>query len=121
MYYLQSRYYDPTIGRFISPDGVEYLESDNVNGLNLYAYCYNNPINYVDPSGHFPVLACILGLIALTGMGLTIGGVVSDNSTLTAIGLGITGIAALVSGGLAIAGAVATGAIATGVVGGLTQ
>ncbi len=52
LYYLKSRYYDPSIGRFISPDGIEYLESDNVNGLNLYAYCANNPIMHIDPSGH---------------------------------------------------------------------
>ena len=53
LYYLQSRYYDPTIGRFISPDSPEYLDPYNVNGLNLYTYCANNPIMYSDPSGHF--------------------------------------------------------------------
>ena len=70
----------------------------------------NNLIMYAYPSGNFPVLACILAATALVGLGLTIGGVASDNSTLTAIGLGITGIAALGAGGLAIARAVATSA-----------
>ena len=49
LYYLNARYYDPEIGRFISPDSIEYLELTMVNGLNLYAYCLNNP-NV--PNGH---------------------------------------------------------------------
>jgi len=50
-YYLNSRYYDPVIGRFISPDDVQFLEPDEINGLNLYAYCGNNPVMNVDPEG----------------------------------------------------------------------
>ena len=46
LYYLNSRYYDPETGRFISPDSVEFLEPGAYNGLNLYAYCGNNPVNY---------------------------------------------------------------------------
>ncbi|MBO4479462.1 MAG: RHS repeat-associated core domain-containing protein [Clostridia bacterium] len=46
LYYLNSRYYDPELGRFISPDvGTE--------GGNLYAYCQNDPVNRSDPSGCF--------------------------------------------------------------------
>ena len=44
LYYLNSRYYDPELGRFISPDTMEYLSPNNINGLNLYCYCANNPI-----------------------------------------------------------------------------
>ena len=52
-YYLQSRYYDPVAGRFISPDGVGYLGANgDINSFNLFAYCSNNPVMYVDPSGH---------------------------------------------------------------------
>ncbi len=69
-YYLKSRYYSPELGRFISPDGVEYLEPDNLNGLNLYAYCGNNPVMYIDPNGHFPISLTILGLILGVGAGL---------------------------------------------------
>ena len=47
-----SRYYDPETGRFISPDTIEYLDPETLGGLNLYAYCGNNPVMYVDPSGH---------------------------------------------------------------------
>ena len=55
LYYLQSRYYDPEIGRFISPDDIEYLEPESIGGLNLYTYCFNNPVLYIDPDGHSPV------------------------------------------------------------------
>ena len=102
LYYLNSRYYNPEWRRFISPDDTSYLDPDSVNGLNLYAYCGNDPVNYADPSGHFPILAVILGLSSLVGMGLTIGGVVSDNNVLTAVGLTMVAAPALISGGMAI-------------------
>ncbi len=62
LYYLNSRYYDPELGRFISPDTLEYLSPNNINGLNLYCYCNNNPINYADPDGYFAVGAFLIGL-----------------------------------------------------------
>lgn len=54
MYYLITRYYDPKIGRFINADTPDYLDPKTINGLNLYAYCNNNPVMNVDPSGHEP-------------------------------------------------------------------
>lgn len=54
LYYLQSRYYDPATGRFISPDSIEYLAPAVIHGLNLYAYCFNNPIRYTDKTGATP-------------------------------------------------------------------
>ena len=47
LYYLQTRYYDPTVCRFISPDSADYLDYESINGLNLYAYCLNNPVMYL--------------------------------------------------------------------------
>jgi RHS repeat-associated protein len=44
--YLQQRYYDPAVGRFISPDPIGYL-----GGENLYSYVRNDPVNSADPSG----------------------------------------------------------------------
>ena len=49
LYFLKSRFYDPETGRFISADSIDYLAPDTVNGLNLYAYCGNNPVMNVDP------------------------------------------------------------------------
>ena len=51
LYYLQTRYYDPETGRFITIDDISYLAPDTINGLNLYAYCNNNPVMNVDPTG----------------------------------------------------------------------
>ena len=47
------RYYNPEWGRWIQPDSIEYLDPTSINGLNLYSYCGNDPINRYDPSGHF--------------------------------------------------------------------
>ena len=48
-----SRYYDPQTGRFINSDSLEYLDPETIGGLNLYAYCGNNPVMGVDPMGTF--------------------------------------------------------------------
>ncbi len=52
MYYCKNRYYNPVLRRFISPDSIEYLDPSNINGMNLYAYCGNDPVNRYDPTGH---------------------------------------------------------------------
>ena len=52
LYYLNSRYYDPETGRFLNEDLVSYLDPATIGGINPYAYCGNDPVNYVDPSGH---------------------------------------------------------------------
>lgn len=54
--YLRARYYNPTTGRFISRDSFAGRKSDPLS-LNLYTYCRNNPIRYVDPIGHDAVEA----------------------------------------------------------------
>ena len=56
LYYLNSRYYDPETGRFLNEDLVSYLEPETIGGINLYTYCLNDPVNYIDPTGHFPAL-----------------------------------------------------------------
>ena len=54
MYYLQSRYYDPELGRFINADTVDYLGADGkLISYNLFAYCGNNPVMGYDPTGHW--------------------------------------------------------------------
>lgn len=72
LYYLQSRYYNPEIGRFINADDIEYLGADGtVVSHNIFAYCGNNPVNCADPSGHlaFFIVTAIIG--AVIGLGAT--------------------------------------------------
>ena len=51
LYYVSSRYYDPEIGRWINADNQLSTGSD-LTGINLFAYCGNNPVNRIDPDGH---------------------------------------------------------------------
>ena len=66
--YLRSRYYDPEIGRFISEDSYTGKSQDPLS-LNLYTYCFNDPINFNDPSGHFG-LKDIWGGVKKVGSGI---------------------------------------------------
>ena len=50
LYYYGARYYDPTIGRFISADTI-VPNPMNPQSFNRYSYCLNNPLKYIDPSG----------------------------------------------------------------------
>jgi RHS repeat-associated protein len=50
LYYYRARYYNPDIGRFLQTDPVGYQD-----GMNCYAYCTNNPLNYSDPTGLYSV------------------------------------------------------------------
>ena len=51
LYFYGARYYDPEIGRFITADTIVQAPYDS-QSFNRYAYCRNNPINYIDPTGH---------------------------------------------------------------------
>ncbi|MCB1189488.1 MAG: RHS repeat-associated core domain-containing protein [Leptospiraceae bacterium] len=64
--YYKARYYDPVTGHFAQAD--TYLDGDSVMGLNQYMYTRGNPVNYVDPSGHFIILGYFL-MVALTSYG----------------------------------------------------
>ncbi|GAB4278065.1 MAG: hypothetical protein Kow0068_01520 [Marinilabiliales bacterium] len=59
--------YDPVLGRFLSPDN--YVQDPyNPQNYNRYAYAYNNPLKFIDPSGEFIWMAVIVG--ALIGGGI---------------------------------------------------
>lgn len=51
---MNARYYDSSVGRFISQDSYRG-EMDDAGTWHLYTYCTNDPINYVEPSGHIAV------------------------------------------------------------------
>jgi len=51
LYFYSARYYDSEIARFVTPDSIVQTPYDP-QSLNRYSYCRNNPVKYVDPSGH---------------------------------------------------------------------
>ena len=68
LYYLQSRYYNPQVGRFLNSDNISDTGA-GVLGNNTFIYCANNPVNAYDPTGHF-VLSAIL-ISAAIGAGVS--------------------------------------------------
>lgn len=86
-YYLNSRYYDPEVGRFINADDVTYLDAKIINGLNLYAYCCNNPILYIDPTGTSLIVTLVLaGIIgAMIGTSVSIATQIIDGGGLESV------------------------------------
>jgi len=91
LYYMKARYYDPSVGRFISEDPTGFGGGD----VNLMAYVQNNPVNMIDPMGTDGIS---------TGLGIA--------SAIAAIGSLIPGVDAVaipVSGGLIAATALYTG------------
>ena len=60
MYYCKSRFYVPKWRRWLNSDSINYLEPQNITCLNLFAYCNNNPLMYVDENGHFVLSALLL-------------------------------------------------------------
>ncbi len=92
LYFFGGRYYNPAIGRFVTADiFVPYPE--NPQTFNRYTYVYNNPVNLIDPTGHFPWVAFIAGVI----QGATAG---------TAIGAGLAAITGGDIGNGAVLGAI---------------
>ena len=75
MYYLQSRYYDPEVGRFINCDDVSYIGyAETINSYNAFAYCENNPVNMTDPNGLIAMSTCvIIGIVAGAVIGGSVG------------------------------------------------
>ncbi|MFC1703550.1 SpvB/TcaC N-terminal domain-containing protein [Candidatus Omnitrophota bacterium] len=106
LYYYGARYYNPLIGRFLTPDTI-VQEPRNPQTLNRYSYCGNNPVNNVDPTGHSwfkkffgQLFGAILGAVSnifLPGSGVFVYSIISSGFTAgmnggnvgRAIGIGI--------------------------------
>ena len=120
-YWVQTRYYNPEWCRWISPDSLSYIDPETAHGLNLYAYCGNDPVNFADPSGHAPewLQGLAIGL-AIVGTVLVIGAVI-------VLTCGVGTLAGTMAGaviygaaqGIAIGAAV--GVVGGGIVGGIAS
>jgi hypothetical protein len=69
-----ARYYDPELGRFIQADTI-VPSAANPQSLNRYSYCYNNPLNHIDPAGHVGSSGLLGNLIKI---GFTIWNTIRD-------------------------------------------
>ena len=74
MYYLQSRYYNPRWGRFLSADGQLNVDQ-SVLGANLFAYCLNNPVSMADDDGRIAITLIGTSIIVLATSFLAISAV----------------------------------------------
>ena len=90
-YYLNSRYYDPSSGRFLTADGQL---NDGLLGYNLFAYCENNPVMGYDPIGEWNwggviaglgIIAATIIVVATCGVGTGIGAVVAAAAITTGV------------------------------------
>ena len=72
-YYLQSRYYDPTVGRFLNADHPELVGANGgIQGYNLFAYCNNNPVMKYDPYGEWTfTISFNIDLVFLLGYSIS--------------------------------------------------
>ena len=122
LYYLNARYYSPEWRRFISPDRFEYIDVDTPNGLNLYLYCNNDPVNKYDPTGHITI-SLIVGLVVSFAIGTSASAISQyvQYGEVNWFQAGVDGLFAVTSTALAYTGIGLIGSIAAGAGMGLAQ
>ena len=89
LYYLKTRYYDPETCRFINMDSIEYADHETVNGLNLFAYCNNNPVMGYDPNGTWNWKKFFTGLAIVAVAAVVITATVVSLPSTSIVGQGI--------------------------------
>ncbi|MCM1368220.1 MAG: polymorphic toxin-type HINT domain-containing protein [Roseburia sp.] len=86
LYYLNSRYYDAEVGRFINADSISNVKecAEDIGGLNLFAYCFNNPVNAIDADGELSwwkklligiAVIAVVAVVAVATAGTAVGAV----------------------------------------------
>ena len=107
LYYLNSRYYDSELGRFINADSIDNIDTENLNGFNLYMYCANNPIMLSDEDGDswwkkiFATLAVVVAVVAVVAITVATAGAMATG---IAAGIGAAVGAISYTGSIVITG-----------------
>ena len=118
-YYVSSRYYDPEIGRWLNADGQISGVGGDIRGYNLFAYCFNNPVNMSDPTGNWPSWGQVFAAVATVAVAAVFvaavvasAGAVGVAAGVAAASIGATGT--MVSAAITV-GTVGTYAVAAGI------
>ena len=122
-YYLQTRYYDPTICRFINADNYELVAelSQTIGQLNLYAYANNNPIMLTDETGEGILTALLIGFLVGATVSAVSQGVTNGWDNINYLQAGVDGAFGALSVGLAATGIGLGASMALGAGIGVTQ
>ena len=107
LYYLQSRYYNPEIGRFINADSYAST-GQGIIGHNMFAYCNNNPVPYYDPTGESLIGAIIGG--AIGGALISVASHITSNPDATLGSIANALLVGAITGGLGGAAGVVSAA-----------
>ena len=118
MYYCTTRYYVPEWCRWLNIDNPLFIENEYSSTNNLFCYCKNNPVNYIDKDGQLFLSALIIGAIigAAIGVGYSCYNQYKENGTINWKKALLAGALGAVSGaagfsGVGFAGSVAIGAV----------
>ena len=106
LYYLNSRYYDPAMRRFINADDIDFLGTDEgLLSYNLFAYCLNDPVNRTDDSGNLSIKNWIKIGVGAIALGAAIALTVATGGGAAAVAIGV----AKVVGSVALSTATSAG------------
>ena len=111
LYYLSARYYDPVTHRFINADDAAIAISRQgklVGGINMFAYCGNNPIDFIDETGNSRLRRALRRIVAVATLAVT---------AVASVGLAVAGAALIATGVGAKVGTTMLGAGIGGLVG----
>ena len=113
-YYLQSRYYDPENHRFINADSYASTDSSDAIACNMFAYCGNNPVLNLDPTGEWSWKGFLAGIatvaVGVAAVALTVvtAGAATPLAAAAVTSVGTLAASALITTGTTVAYAAAT-------------